>query len=105
MIDHTKAKTNRELLEAATSFKFPGYKYFDERSGKEKQVPLYIYEMETHGKKLWIIDCHLGTYDIAENKFNYYRKYGFKETAFFNTPYEAYEVVKELIKRFPVHPV
>ena len=98
MIDNTKAKSNRELLEAATSFKFPGYKYFDEKTRKERSIPLYIYEMASHGKIVWVIDCHRGTYDIAENKFNEYRKYGFKQTAFFYTVYEALETVRSLIK-------
>jgi len=98
MIDHTKAKSNRELLEAATSFKFPGYEYFEEATGKEGNVTLYINEMSIYGHTFWRINCSFGTYDRAEKHFMYYAAFDFQESTRFYDIYEALETVRGLIK-------
>ena len=98
MIDHTKAKSNRELLEAATSFKFHGYEHFEEATGKERSVTLYIKEMSNYGRTFWVINCSLGTYDRGERRFMYYITYDFQESTRFDNVYEAYGVVMELLK-------
>ena len=98
MIDHTKAKSNRELLEAATSFKFPGYKYFDERSGKYCSLTLHINEMSRDDKTFWVINGAAGTYDNVEKRFSYYYELTVPENARFYDIYEALETVRGILK-------
>ena len=98
MIDHTKAKSNRKLLEAATSFKFHGYNYFDEQSGNDCSLTLFINEMVADGKTLWVINSAAGTYDNVEKLFSYYYKLTVPENAHFYSIYEALETVRGLIK-------
>lgn len=85
-------------MEAATSFKFPGYKYFDESFGKERELILSIQQKNLFNSSFWIIVCTLGVYDKELGEFGYYLTYNYEDSTRFDDVYEAYEVVKGLIK-------
>lgn len=95
--NETRVKTNRELLEATTSFKFPGYKNNDLiREGKEIDV---IIEKKSDGT--WKVSCALGIYDKAEKDFvSVYAYWNEKpcENTVFESMYDALDVVMELLK-------
>lgn len=91
MIDHAKARTNRELLEAATSFSFGD---------------IYIHVVQVHGSE-WVEIRKAGNiYDKKTGKFvNLVNKYAVIDGRILDTVdcqftdvYEAFEVVKELVK-------
>ncbi len=101
MIDETKVKSNRELLEAATSFKFPGYRHVDKKFGINCDIDLII---EKTLDETWIISsCH-GVYDYNMKEFRSLYLPCFTELkpnyegVAFDSEYDALEVVKELIK-------
>ena len=92
MIDHTKSKSNKELLEAATSFKFseieihtikiPGAEWVEIRkSGKlyDKKTRKFVNMVNKYA----VINGH-----ILEHISNYK----------FDNVYEAYGIVMEMLK-------
>jgi len=97
MIDHTKAKSNRELLEAATSFKFHGYNKNEYlREGQEIDITV-----EKNKDCTWKVSCALGIFDKAEKDFvSVYAYWNDKpcENTVFNNLYEAYGIIMELLK-------
>lgn len=98
MIDHTKAKTNRDLLEAATSFKFRGYKYFDEQFGRTRDITLYLRQETIYNKSFWVITCSLGAYDRVEKRFGYHITHDYQNSMRFDDVYEAYKKIEDLIR-------
>lgn len=92
MIDHTKAKSNRELLEAATSFSFseieikivkiPGVEWVEiHKAGK-------IYDKKTSKFVYLVNNCAVLNGHVLEDAPDYK----------FDNVYEAYGFVLELLK-------
>lgn len=80
MIDETKSRSNKELLEHASMFNFGDYRLVKDHKG-------------------WYIKKYNAAYD---REFEYMEPYAMhfplKDEHYFESVYDALEVVKELIK-------